>query len=382
MSHDHAMQPEGDACFRLAMASSGIGMAIVGPDGTWREINPPVERMFGYSSAEMIGRPMRQFIHPDAAARTQAQFDALVAGETSLIDTRQRYLRRSGDVLWAQTTVAAMRDPAGVPLYLLAQLRDVTAECEAEAALQSGGAERAGALEAANRQLQLFAEAVSHDLRAPLRSIERFSALLAERVGDGIDATSLDYLARVRNAAARMAELLDALGDLSYVTLAELKPAPVDLSLLAEWVAAELQEAEPARAAEVRVQPRLTGYGDERLLKLLLVQLIGNAWKFSRGCPLVRIDVAGETLADGCMRLRVTDAGCGFDMRYAHKLYEPFQRLHGPDEGGGHGLGLAIAHRIVERHHGHLRAQSRPGAGTTFELELPAAPVASAAPAS
>lgn len=382
MSHDHAMQLEGDACFRLAMASSGIGMAIVGLDGTWWEINPPLERMFGYSSAEMIGRPVRQFVHPDDDARTQAQFDALVAGATPLIDTRQRYLRCGGEVLTAQANIAVMRSPAGVPLYLLAQLRDVNAEREADAALQAGGGEHAGALGTANRQLQLFADAVSHDLRAPLRSIERFSALLAERVGGDIDATSLDYLARVRNAAARMAELLDALGDLSHVTLAELKPGPVDLSLLAEWVAAELREAEPARAAEVRVQPGLMGYGDERLLKLLLVQLIGNAWKFSRDCPSVRIDVAGETLADGRLRLRVTDAGCGFDMRYAHKLFEPFQRLHGPDEGGGQGLGLAIAHRIAERHRGHLRAESRPGAGTTFELELPAAPVTSAAPAS
>jgi PAS domain S-box-containing protein len=373
MSHAHALHP-GDDCFRLAMNSSGIGMAIIGLDGTWREINPALEHMLGYRGAELIGRPAARWVHPDDAEHARAQTEALIDGRIATVDAPQRYLHRNGDTVWVHANAVVMRSPAGAPLYLLVQLRDTSAQRQAEAALRANAEQHATALEASNRQLQLFADAVSHDLRAPLRSIDSFSALLAERAGDALDETSRDYLARVRSAATRMGSLLAALSDLSYATRAELKPAAVDLSLIAEWVAAELQEAEPERSADMRVQPGLIGVGDERLLKLLLTELIGNAWKFSRECPQARIDVSGETGEDGALRLRVRDAGCGFDMRYAHKLFEPFQRLHGPEQGAGHGLGLAIAQRIVERHHGHLRAESTPGGGSTFHLELPAAP--------
>ena len=169
-----------------------------------------------------------------------------------------------------------------------------------------------------------------------------------------------------------MGGLLAALSELSGATRAELKPAEVDLSLLAEWVGAELQDAEPERRAEIVVQPGLVGWGDERLLKQLLTQLMDNAWKFSRERDLVRIEVSGECDA-GTLRLTVRDAGIGFDARYAHKLFEPFQRLHGPEQGGGHGLGLAIAQRIAERHGGRIAAKSRPDCGATFIVELPAA---------
>jgi signal transduction histidine kinase len=229
------------------------------------------------------------------------------------------------------------------------------------------------ALEISRRQLQLFADAVSHDLRAPLRSIESFSARLAERSSTALDDTSRDYLERIRAAAGRMSGLLEALGDLSYATRAELKREPVDISMLADWAIAELQDAEPGRSSDIRVQPGLRGYGDERLLKLLLGQLLGNAWKFSRDGAQVRIEVSGRSGEDG-LDFSVRDAGCGFDARYAHKLFEPFQRLHGPDQGGGHGLGLAIAHRIVERHRGTLRGESGAEGGACFHVHLPAAP--------
>lgn len=230
--------------------------------------------------------------------------------------------------------------------------------------------------DAATRQLQFFAEAVSHDLRAPLRSIESFSGLLAARASDVLDDTSRDYLARIRNAAGRMSSLLVAIGELSYAGRAELKPRPVDISLMAEWVIAELQEADPERSAEVHVQPGLEAHGDERLLKLMLTQVLGNAWKFSADAAQTRIDVTGQTDAAGRLHLTVRDAGSGFDMRYADKLFEPFQRLHGPEQGGGHGLGLAIALCIAERHRGRLAGESQPGQGSTFQIELPAAPAA------
>lgn len=222
------------------------------------------------------------------------------------------------------------------------------------------------------RALQLFADRISHDLRAPLRSIESFSTLLARRAGDRLDGTDTDHLARIRAAAARMGALLDALGEYARAMHAALRTAPVDLSLLAEWVCADLHEADPGREAALRVQPGLFVHGDERLLRSMLEQLLRNAWQFSQGRECVHIELDGERRGDR-LHVRVRDRGCGFDMQYAHRLFEPFQRLHGREHGGGHGLGLAIAHCIVQRHGGSIRADSQPGTGSEFTLELPAA---------
>lgn len=361
--------------FRLAMDASGIGMAIVDLQGCWVEVNPAFERMFGYSADEVIGKPAIAITHPDDVALSRGYLRGLVDGTIPVLDAQKRYLHRNGDTVWAHVNVSVMRDDAGDPLYLLAQLRDVSAQRAAELALQSRADAEHAARDASNRQLQLFADAVAHDLRAPLRSIESFSALLADRAGDRLDDTDRDYLTRIRSASARMSSLLSALNDLSYITRTELRHADVDLSLLADWVGAELQDAEPHKRAEIRVQPRLHVFGDERLLKLLLSHLMGNAWKFSREREPIRIEVRGERVGD-VLRIEIRDQGIGFDMRYAHKLFEPFQRLHGPDQGGGHGLGLAMVRRIAERHRGSVRAQSRPEAGSTFTLELPAVPVA------
>lgn len=363
----------GNVRFRTAMAASGVGMAVLDLTRRWVEVNPAIERMLGYSMAEMVGRPAGDFLHPDDAERWRRSLENLLAGRSDCLDTQKRYLNRDGRVVWTHADVSVMRDPAGAPLYLLAQLRDIGPERAAEAMLRSGTEERAAALDAANRQLQMFADAVAHDLRAPLRSIESFSGLLAERHADALDDTARNYLDRIRGAAERMGSLLGALADLSYVTRAEIKNSQVDLSLLADWVGAELRDAEPDRPAQLTVQPGLIGCGDERLLKLMLGQLIGNAWKFSRDCDTVRIEITGVRDSSG-LQLSVRDHGCGFDMRYGHKLFEPFQRLHGPDDGGGHGLGLAIAHRVIERHGGSVRAESQAGQGCTVHVTLPAVP--------
>ena len=377
MSNAPATQP-GDDCFRLAMAASGIGMAIVDLDRRWVEVNPAFERMFGYRADEMVGRPAADFTHPDDIERSRIALDELVAGKVEFLDAPKRYLHRDGRTIWTHANVAVIRDGDGQPRQLLVQVRDVSAEREAVKVLSANAEARAVAADNSERQLQLFADAVAHDLRAPLRSIESFSALLAKRAEDQLDDTSRDYLDRIRNAASRMSSLLAALADLSHATRTELKPGPVDLSLLAGWVVADLEEAAPASDApiQVTIQPGLAAHGDERLLRLLLAQLLDNAWKFSRGRSGARIEVGGESDACG-VRLFVRDNGSGFDMRYAHKLFQPFQRLHGPDEGGGHGLGLAIAQRIAERHHGQLRAESAPELGSTFHLDLPAASASS-----
>lgn len=367
-----------DAHFRLAMASAGIGMAIVSRDGTWLNVNPALCRLLGYSREELTGRNIREVTHPDELARTAEWFAALLQGDVDSIDAEKRYRHRDGHTLWVHLNVGTMRGADGAPEYFICQLRDATAQHAAEAALRELNdtlerrvAERTAELEALNQQLELFAFGVSHDLRAPVRSIDSFSLLLEQRHAGQLDATGREYLQRIRTAVGGMGALIDGLLELARTNRAELKREPADFSLLADWVAAELQEAEPGRAAEISVQPGLRVVGDERMLKVLLGQLLQNAWKFSRGRERVEIEVGGRQDAAG-LQLWVRDHGCGFDMAYAGRLFEPFQRLHGPEQGGGLGLGLAIARRIVERHGGQLGAESMPGVGSTFRITLPA----------
>jgi len=227
--------------------------------------------------------------------------------------------------------------------------------------------------EDAIRQLQSFADAVAHDLRAPLRSIQGFSRLLEDRVADQLDDTARDHLQRIRRAADRMDGLLVGLGELSRATGHPLRREPVDLGLLCDWVLAELADAHPGRSTEVAVEglEGLQAEGDEHLLKLALTRLMENSWSFARQGEPVRIRVDGS-VADGQVHLRLADRGIGFDRRYAHKMFQPFQRLHGPEQGAGHGLGLAVAHRVVVRHGGTLEAESSDN-GAVFHLRLPAA---------
>jgi PAS domain S-box-containing protein len=370
ISTGHIPAPPDDACFRLAMASAGIGMAIVSLEGAWLEVNPALCRMLGADAQALLGHNVREFTDPADAARTGDYFAELLSGARQTLDVEKRYRHGDGRVLWANLNLALMRDEAGAPRYFIAQLRDITVERAANEELERRVQARTAELQALNKQLELFAFGVSHDLRAPLRSIDSFASVLEHRHARQLDAEGREHLARIRKAAGTMGRLIDGLLELSRATRAEVRKEPVDVSLLAEWVGAELQDAEPARAARIEVQPGLTAVGDERLLKMLLAQLMDNAWKFSTAREQVRIDVGGQRDADG-LQLWVRDAGCGFNMAYADKVFEPFKRVHGPEEGGGNGLGLAIARRVVERHGGSIDVQSTPGTGTTVHVRLP-----------
>ena len=252
----------------------------------------------------------------------------------------------------------SLQRPPALPPAGGAGEADALARCQAQ-------------LQALARQQELLAYGISHDLRAPLRAIDQFSALLQRQSGERLDEGGRAHLQRIRDAAARMGLLIEALLEYSRVERAPLAAVPVDLTLQAELVLAELQEAEPGRTVAAEVAPGLAVVGDEAQLRTLLRHLLRNAWQFSG--ERVEIEVGGER-HDGGLRLWVRDRGRGFDPRYADKLFEPFQRLHAADEGSGSGLGLAVASRIVARHGGRLWAQSAPGEGSTFFVELPATP--------
>jgi PAS domain S-box-containing protein len=360
------------------MEASGVGMAIIGLDGRIERANPALATMLGASPAELAGRNVREFSHPDDLALTDRLFADLIEGRCAHARSNQRYLSVDGRSVDVRLDTVLLQDADGRPWQFLSQMTDLGAQREAERELQAANANleqrvaaRTRDLETACEDLQRFAYGVSHDLRAPLRSIASFGKLLDEHAGAGLDEQGRDYLRRIRQAAAQMQDLIGSLQELSRVMHGEFRDDAVDASLLADWAAAELQDAEQQRAASIVVQPGLLVRGDERALKQLFGVLLHNAWKFSRGRERVQVEVSGVR-EGGMLRIELRDHGIGYDPRYADKLFQPFQRLHGADEGAGNGLGLAIAKRIVERHGGRIHARSEPGAGATFTIELPA----------
>ncbi len=242
---------------------------------------------------------------------------------------------------------------------------DLRARCDQ---LEAALAQRDAELAEAQRRMEAFAYGVSHDLRAPLRTIDGFAQRLG-RQAEALGEEGRDCLERIRGATARMGGLIDNLLELARISRAELRPARVDLSLLAEWSAAELQDLRRDQVASVQVQPGLELVGDERLLKVLLSQLLRNAWQFAQPGTPVRVEVSGERRGTH-LQLLVRDHGIGFDMAYADKLFEPFQRLHGGEQGAGDGIGLTIAQQVAQRHHGGITARSVPGEGARFQVDL------------
>jgi signal transduction histidine kinase len=234
--------------------------------------------------------------------------------------------------------------------------------------------ERTAELVAANRELEAFSYAVSHDLRAPLRGIDGFSHALLEDYSEQLDAEGQEYLHRIRGATKWMAELIDALLEFSRIARTELHRETVDLSSLVQRVGADLQQMQPERQVALQITDGLEARGDARLLRVLLQNLLGNAWKFTARTPTARIEVGRIDQVDGTAVFFVADNGAGFDMAYADKLFGAFQRLHRAHEFPGTGIGLATVQRIIQRHGGRVWAQGAVGRGATFYFTLVSPP--------
>ncbi len=229
---------------------------------------------------------------------------------------------------------------------------------------------RTAKLEAANRELEAFSYSVSHDLRAPLRTIDGFSKMLAEDYSEKLDEMGRTYLEYIQSATHRMTQLIQDLLELAQITSSEIRRMQVDLSALAETILGELRRDEPGRTVETNVAPGLSVNADPRLLRVVLDNLLGNAWKFTGKTPAARIELGAEE-RDGEPVFFIRDNGAGFDMQFAQKLFRVFQRLHREAEFTGTGVGLATVQRIISRHGGRIWAEAAPDRGATFYFTLP-----------
>ncbi len=365
--------------FRAAMEYSGIGKALLDHGDRVVEANPALARILDLPPEALKGRVFDSWFADVAPIP--------VAGSLTAVVRATRELRRpDGEHRHVQLTYAPVPGEVGSGVARLVQVEDVTDRLRAEArvrelnrTLEARAAERTRELEHANRELETFAYSVSHDLRAPLRTIEGFGRMLAERCGDAIDETGRDHLRRIRAAAGRMDGLIEALLNMSRLSRKELQYAELDLSRMAAEIVADLRQGDPGREVEVTVQPGLRAHGDPDLVRNLLQNLIGNAWKFTSRTAAARIEIGCEPHGGHESVCFVRDNGAGFSPEYASKLFRPFQRLHAQEEFSGNGVGLASVRRVVERHGGEVWAEGEPGRGACFHFVLPDRPAGTAA---
>lgn len=357
--------------FRTAMQYSAIGKALLDGDGCIVEANPALGAIVAVPPSALVGVPFETlFEHGDGDNVGDTD-------ENGVHRTTRRLHRGGGEPRDAHLTYAPLPGNIGQDIAGLVQVEDVTERLRAEArvhslnrTLEARVALRTRELSLANYELETFAYSVSHDLRAPLRAIDGFSRVLAERYADRIDEEGRGYLGRVRRAAARMGELIDALLQMTRVSRSDVKPVAINMSRLAEDVVDELRAGDSQHKPQVVIAPGMGVDGDAVLLRNLIGNLLGNAWKFTRGRADARIEFGRQPVPGG-WEFFVRDNGAGFDQEFVDKLFRPFQRLHGEEEFTGHGIGLATVKRIVERHGGTIRAVGQVGEGATFYFMLP-----------
>ncbi|HLP15697.1 MAG TPA: response regulator [Bacteroidota bacterium] len=290
-------------------------------------------------------------------------------------DLEMQFTTFKGERLWIRTTAHPILEEGKV-VRVIGDVLDITERKRAEEEirmlnqeLERRVVERTVQLEAANKELEAFAYSVSHDLRTPLRGIDGFSQLLLDEYHDLLDEKGMDYVARVRSGAQRMAQLIDDLLSLSRVSRIEMKIQRVDLTKVAKGIVAELHETQPERCVEFVIQKGVEVQGDGRLLRIAMENLFRNAWKFTSHHPTARIEF-GEIMLDGKKMYFIRDDGAGFNMQYVNKLFGPFHRLHATTEFAGTGIGLATVHRIIRRHGGEVWAEGAVEKGATFFFSI------------
>ena len=338
-------------------------------DRDWRftYINGPAERLMRSKRGQLLGRKLFD-VYPELADTVVSEQFERAMNDNVTVQFEEYYAPFD---IWVQ--VKADPSTQGLAIYV----KDVTERVIAgreimrlNAELEERVARRTAQLEAANKELEAFSYSIAHDLRAPLGSIDGFSQMLEQAAGQELGERCRHYLSRIRAGVRQMGELTDGLLSLANLSRTSLRSESVDLAALARAAVTALRERSPARAADVEIAAALPARGDSRLLAQVIGNLVGNAWKFTARKERAHIEVGVIPGPDGSPVYFVRDNGAGFDMAYASKMFEAFQRMHSPADFEGTGIGLAIVHKVVARHGGRIWAESAPDRGASFYFTL------------
>jgi len=367
---------------RLAtvLTDSNDAILLFDLDGNIITWNRGAQEMYGWSEAEALQMTIRDLTPPEQVAENLDLIRRLLAGETVFsFETRRK--RKDGRILDIWLTTTAVRDETGMKIETIATTeRDITDRDKAEKGCETFSARedlkrKISELETVNKELEAFIYSVSHDLRAPLRSVSEFSRIVASDYADRLDEQAKDYLARVHRGAQKMNQLVEALLHLSRISRQKIELTKVDMSKAALAIVAELRQAEPGRSVEVRIQKGLIAFADQPLIEIVIANLIGNAWKFTSKTENARIEFgvrkneSGPASRKGAVYY-VKDNGAGFDPEHMEKMFMPFHRLHTDQEFAGTGIGLTIVERIIHRHGGRIWAEGKKDQGATIFFTL------------
>lgn len=358
------------------IASMADALIVTTNSGFIKTVNPAAETLFGYSPTELRGQAIALLIADDRFLQQAHEGNPSIATETLC-------QRKTGEQISVAFSCAAITTEEESTDFVYIG-RDVTARKQAEAEIQKLNISlqhQTTELETANQELEAFSRNVAHDLRSPLSHIDFFVQALEEEYGDRLDETGKDYLQQLQKSQQRMDQLIRDLLQLSKISRSDLKITAVNLSAMVREIVGELERDLPQRQVEWTIAPNAIAQGNAGLLKIALENLLGNAWKYSSKRAIARIEFGvsdpatlsvSESLPPDSPVYFLKDNGAGFQMDYADKLFSAFGRLHSKREFEGTGIGLAIVHRIIERHGGKVWAQAAVDEGATFYFTLSA----------
>lgn len=343
-------------------------------------VSPAYEEIWGQSCDQAYQKSdaWDDSIHPDDRDFVIAAGNRLMEGEP--LEEEYRIIRADGDIRWISTRAFPIYSKSGRILRYVGVAADITKRKQAELQIRQLNEQleervqyRTAQLMDANKELEAFSYSVSHDLRSPLRAIDGFSKVLLESYQDKLDERGKHYLNRIRAGTKRMGELIDDLLQLSRVTRTEMQFTHVNLSAIAQKIAQQLSESNPGRQVEWLIAADIIVEGDSQLLRILMENLLNNAWKFTSKTAAAKIELVtliNKNQKGNYFTYIVRDNGVGFEQIYVNKLFKAFQRLHSGEEFPGTGIGLATVQRIVRRHGGHVWAKGVVGKGATFYFTL------------